>query len=124
MTPFDVAKNINQKTGVLDDVAINDAYMLNAIFANTQDTVLLANESNRFISTMPKNAAYRFLYGATLKNPRRFGKWFKKPVADSDIKLIMEIYGYSKTKAIEVFPLLETKMPELKKLFDTGGVRK
>ena len=122
LSPFDIAKNINAQTGILplEEVSGSD-YMLNAIYSNTKDTVFAANEANKFGYHLPKDATYRFYYHLLPKNPRRYGKWHKRPVVDDDIKLIKQVYGYNTERALEVLPMLQSNLPALREYAFKGG---
>lgn len=125
MTPFDIAKNINTKSGKLcvDELVGYSQYILNRVFSNTRDTIFLANEANK-MRNMPDDAHYAFMYYATPKNTRRFGQWHKQPPKDEDIDIIMTVYGYSRAKAEEVYPLFAHRLETLRQLGKTGGKRK
>ena len=104
MSPFEFVKNINNKSGLLEDLQGFEQFVINRAFSNTRDTILLANEVNKF-KDMPDDMVYRFYYEATPKNPRRFGGWNKPSPPAEDIELIMNLYNYSREKAEEVYPL-------------------
>lgn len=122
MTPFDYVKNINHKSGVLDEeqLAEYNQYIINRVFSNTRDTIFLANEANKF-RDIPDDAHYLFMYYATPKNPRRYGQWHKQPAKNEDIEIIMRVYGYSRVKAEEVYPLFANRLDVLRQLGNTGG---
>ena len=122
MTPFDYVKNINQKSGVLDEeqLADHNQYIINRVFSNTRDTIFLANEANKF-RDIPDDAHYLFMYYVTPKNPRRYGQWHKQPAKNEDIEIIMRVYGYSRVKAEEVYPLFANRLDVLRQLGNTGG---
>lgn len=127
LTPFDIAKNINQKTDVIDNDTITqsyDPYITNIIFSNTKDTVFMANEVNQ-MSSLPKTMQYRFYYHGINKNPKRFGKWNKKQAVTDLEKLIMEVYGYSKEKASQVAGIFnKDQIQHLKDYVFKGGVNR
>lgn len=122
MTPFDIVKNINGKTGLLteEELASYSQYIVNRVLSNTRDTIFLANEANKF-RDIPDDAHYMFMYYAVPKNPRRYGKWHKPAEQDEDIEIIMRVYGYSRAKAEEVYPLFRNRLGELRQLGNTGG---
>ena len=70
---------------------------------------------------LPKDATYRFYYHLLPKNPRRYGKWHKRPVVDDDIKLIKQVYGYNTERALEVLPMLQSNLPALREYAFQGG---
>lgn len=122
MSPFEVAKNINKKDGVLDDLKGLEVFILTKIFSNTRDTVLIANEANKWRDMKPE-MVYRFFYHAIPKSKSRYGEWNKKIAPTEDIELIMEIYGYSRKKAEDVAPLFPD-IKILRELAYKGGTKK
>ena len=122
MTPFDIVKNINSKSGILDEeqMASYSQYIINRVLSNTRETVFLANEANKF-RDIPDVAHYLFMYYAVPKNPRRYGQWHKQPAKDEDIEIIMRVYGYSRVKAEEAYPLFANRLDVLRQLGNTGG---
>lgn len=126
LTPFDIAKNINNKNGVLDEDTINtcyDPYITNIIFSNTRDTVFMANEVNKMYG-LSKSMQYKFYYYGINKNPKRFGRWNKKDKISEVEKLVMKVYGYSKEKAAEVAGILtDENIKYLKDYVFTGGMK-
>ena len=125
MTPFDIAKNINGKTGLLNEEQLEsyNQYIINRVYSNTRDTIFLANEANKF-RDIPSDAHYQFMYYAVPKNTRRYGTWHKQPAKDEDIEIIMSVYGYSRAKAEETYPLFANRLDELRNLGNTGGKTK
>ena len=121
LTPFEIAKNINSHGERLDtDEDGYEPFMMNRIFSNTPDSVAFANELNRY-GTLPKQMQYDFYRYGLEKNPRRYGKWEKRDDNDHDLKIIMEAYGYSRQKAMEVYPVLRPRMTELHAHVEKGG---
>lgn len=121
MTPFDFVKAINTKEDV-ETFSEEDysPWVINKAFSNTRDTVLYANELNRFYS-LPKFVQYQFyFYGIPKK--KRFGKWNKNQDNSNDIKLIMEFYDYSYHKAKDVLSLFtKEQLLKIKKELEKGG---
>lgn len=120
--PFDFVKNINTKTGKMadDELAGYPQFIINRAFSNTRDTVFLANEANKF-RDIPDSAHYAFYYHAVPKSFKRFGSWHKQPAKDGDVEIIMRVYGYSRAKAEEVYPLFADRLDVLRQLGNTGG---
>jgi hypothetical protein len=80
------------------------AFIVNRGLSYFHDSVLLANEMNRYASELPPRMQYDFLR-AVLRPRKRISKWLKaEPIAD--LELVQKTYGYSETKAREVLPLL------------------
>lgn len=124
MSPFDIVKNINGHSARLDTDDVGyDAFVINKIYSNTPDSVAFANELNQNWA-LPKQQQYDFYRFGLPKNMRRFGKWEKRSTDTAeDLKQIQEAYGYSRQKAIEVYPILVRQMDKIRALNDKGGKR-
>lgn len=122
--PFEITKNINKKSGHItfgDSVKKMPIFMVNKVYSNTVDSVLYANEVNKF-SIDDNQMAYDFYYYALpLKN--RFGKFYKKPKEKNDqfIEAIMSVYNYSLNKALDVYDILYPHKDDIMKLVFKGG---
>ena len=80
------------------------AFMVNRGLSYHRDTVLIANEMNRFHS-LDNKLQYDFLLNIVRAQKRPYSKWFKKG-SDSDLEAIKEYYGYSDSKAYEALKIL------------------
>jgi hypothetical protein len=134
---FDIVSNINagpKAKDLLEDVTAHAdeavslespekayvPFMVNRSLSFFNDTVLFANEMNRYAS-LPAKMQYDF-YRNALRPRKRFSKWFKALPDTKDIEVIKEHYGYSSEKAREVLPLFTpSALAELHKLRDKGG---
>lgn len=134
---FDIVSNINagpKAKDLLEDVTAHTEeavslespekayvpFMVNRSLSFFNDTVLFANEMNRYAS-LPTKMQYDF-YRNAIRPRRRFSKWFKALPDTKDIEVIKEHYGYSSEKAREVLPLFTASaLSELHKLRDKGG---
>lgn len=119
--PFTFIKAINKKTDVenVDDYA---PYITNHTFSAFPDTVLLANELNRF-PDLPKQMQYDFYYHA-VKKGNRFSKWLKKSKNDTleNIQMLQSHYGYSERKAQQTLDILtDDQLEYIRKQMDKGG---
>jgi len=107
MNPFDYLNSINHtKQDIMDDdikEAAYNAFLINRSLSYFQDTVLLANEMNRY-HHLDNKLQYHFLINIIRKR-KRFSKWMK-PETESDIEVVKQYYGYSNDKAKNVLPLL------------------
>lgn len=122
LSPFDIAKNINAHGPRLDAVEVGyDAFMMNRIYSNTRDTILIANELN-IRQGIPAQSHYDIYRFGLDKNKTRFGKW-NKPEKDSeaDLNTIMEVYKVSRAKALDMLPILIDEMDTLRKSISRGG---
>lgn len=124
MSPFDFLNSINENKQDLfvDPTAEKDynAFIVNKGLSYFPDTVLFANEMNKFRDA-PKKWQYDFLRNAIPKK-RRFSKWHKKDAPTDLIALICKHYKYSEQKAYEVMDLLSPEQIEsIRRQYDVGG---
>lgn len=109
MNPFDIVKQITfEKKDIIIDRESEKAYnpfMINRSLSYFNDTVLFANEMNRYWQ-VDARLQFQFLLNIVRKR-KRFSKWVK-PETDSDIDAVREYYGYSNAKAIQILPLLSS----------------
>lgn len=80
------------------------AFIVNRGLSYFPDSVLMANEMNRYAGELPPRMQYDFLRGV-LRPRKRISKWFKAEEVE-DLELIKITYGYSSARAREVLPLL------------------
>lgn len=123
MNPFDYLNSINdtKKDIMVDDIAEKgyNSFMVNRGLSYFNDTVLLANEMNRY-HHLDNRLAYDFLINIIRKR-KRFSKWIK-PETVSDVEVVKEYYGYSNEKARQALTLLTSEqINELKKKVYKGG---
>ena len=123
MNPFEYVNAVNstKKDIMIDDVAEKayNPFMVNRSLSYFADTVLAANEMNRYAHT-DNRLQFDFLINIIRKR-KRFSKWFK-PEQISDLENIKQYYGYSNDKARQVLPLLSTEqINELKNKVAKGG---
>lgn len=126
ISPFDIAKRINEKLGVLDQdqYSAYSPWMINKIFSMTRDTVLFSNEMNQNYH-LEKEAQFDFYYYG-LDKKKRYGKWQKKDaIKSSVIDLIKKKFNYSNKKAHEVADLLSKEdIAKISSEFYTGGQKR
>ena len=96
-------------------------YIINRCLSGHLDTVLFANEMNKY-SNIDKDMQYSFfLY--TLRKRKRFSPWLKKEQID-DLDLVKKHYGYSNEKAkVAVTLLTKTQLETIRNKHDMGGKR-
>lgn len=125
MTPFDFLNAINvSKINLMKDDAnaIKDysAFIVNRGLSYFPDTILYANEMNKYAS-IPKDWQFAF-YLNGIKPKKRFSKWSKKDQNSDDITLIMKVYGYSASRAAEALEILiEQQLSEIRSAYKVGG---
>ena len=120
MSPFDIASHINEKKGVLDVEEIGyNAYVINKVLSNTIDSVLFANEMNRYWNVSPQQQFDFYYHG--LPRKKRYGKWHKNQDDLESLNLIQEYYGYSRKRAKDVLVLLRPYLDDIRKELEKGG---
>ena len=94
-------------------------YIINRCLSGHLDTVLFANEMNKY-RNIDKDMQYSFfLY--TLRKRKRFSPWLKKEQID-DLDLVKKHYGYSNEKAkVAVTLLTKTQLETIRNKHDMGG---
>ena len=115
MTPFDYLNAINTTK---EELNTSDyvPFMVNRGLSYFQDTVLLANEMNKFPATEHK-LQFDFLKNS-IRARRRFSKWHKAEKVSKDVEVIKKAYGYSREKAEQVINILtKEQIKELKKIY-------
>ena len=104
-----------------DMISSYPPYIINRCLSGHLDTVLFANEMNKY-SNIDKDMQYSFfLY--TLRKRKRFSPWLKKEQVD-DLDLVKKHYGYSNEKAkVAVSLLTKTQLEHIRNKHDMGGKR-
>ena len=123
MNPFEYIKSINdtKKDIMVDDVAEKgyNPFIINRNFSFFNDTVLYANEMNRF-HHLDHRLQFDFFINI-VKKRKRFSKWFKATELEN-LELIKEYYGYSNEKAKSVYKLFSNdELLTLKNRIYKGG---
>ena len=113
--------NFTKENLIEDPEAISSypPYIVNRCLSGHLDTVLFANEMNKY-SNLDKDMQYSFfLY--TLRKRKRFSPWLKKEQIE-DLDLVKKHYGYSNEKAkIAVTLLTKTQLEYIRNKHDMGG---
>jgi len=126
MNPFDYLKAINEtkKDVMVDDIAEKEynPFIINRGLSFFRDTILYANEMNRF-----HHLEHRLRFDSLIKiikKKKRWSKWIK-PQEVANLELIKEYYGYSNEKAKSALSLMSNEqIEELKNRIYKGGKRK
>lgn len=119
MNPFDVLNAINDNKVIPIDEKSYPSFMVNRGLSNFVDTVLYANEMNRY-HHLDSQMQFDFLVNIVRKK-KRFSKWNKAQKSD-DIDTIKEYFGYSTDKARDILPLLSSEqIKEIKQKISKGG---
>lgn len=94
-------------------------FVVNRALSQFPDTVLIANEINKYPSADNK-LKYDFLLNMVKPYRRPFSKWAKK-VEPVDLEVVKLYYGFSDAKALEALRVLTPEqINSLKKELNTG----
>jgi len=122
MNPFDFVNSVNDtKKDIMTDEneTYYNSFLTNRSLSYFMDSVLLANEMNRW-NHLDSRLQYDFFIN-TLRKRKRFSKW-QKNTESKEVSAIKEYYGYSEEKALQVLPLLsEQQLRVILHKVDKGG---
>jgi len=95
------------------------AYIINRCLSGHLDTVMFANEMNKY-NFLPKKLQYDFLINIVRKK-KRFSPWLRQDKI-KDLDYVKRYYGYSNEKAKQALRILTKEQIAFIKLkFETGG---
>lgn len=80
------------------------SFMVNRALSFHRDTVLFANEMNKY-NNLDNKLKYDFLINIIRAKKRPYSKWHKK-AQSRDLNVVKEYYGYSDAKAEEALKIL------------------
>jgi len=107
VSPFALISSIsNTKIDILENEKDYNAFMVNRGLSYFPDTVIYANEMNKF-HHLDSRLQFDFLINIVRKR-NRFSKW-NKSVEGENLQVVKEYYGYSNEKARDVLPLLSNE---------------
>ena len=123
MNPFEYLNAINhtKQNVMVDDLAEKsyNSFMVNRGLSYFSDSVLMANEMNRY-HHIDNRLQFDFFINI-IRKKKRFSKW-NKPEIVSDVEVVKQYYGYSNEKSRQVLSLLTSEqIDELKKKVYKGG---
>jgi len=122
MNPFDFVNSINHsKVDIMTDEneMYYNSFLTNRSLSYFKDSVLLANEMNRW-NHLDSRLQYDFFIN-TLRKRKRFSKWNKK-CSSEKIDAIKKYYKYSDEKARQAASLLNNdQFKVLQKKVSEGG---
>ena len=123
MNPFELIKSIsNDKKDILENEKDYNAFMVNRGLSYFPDTVIYANEMNKF-HHLDGRLQYQFLIN-TIRKRNRFSKW-NKSIESENISAIKQYYGYSNEKARDVLPLLSNEnLKYIRGRIQHGGIQR
>lgn len=107
MSPFDIAKHLNTKTNLEkgEVLAVYNAWIVDLVLSGHQQTVLFANEMNKYDLT--KEQQYDFYFNGIPKGSR-FAPWNKKEsqCSPDDLEIVMSLFDINKKTAERYLSLL------------------
>ena len=123
MNPFELIKSISStKKDILENEKDYNAFMVNRGLSYFPDTVIYANEMNKF-HHLDSRLQYQFLIN-TIRKRNRFSKW-NKSIESENINAIKKYYNYSNEKARDVLPLLSNKnLNTIRGRINYGGIQR
>jgi|TARA_B100001250_G_scaffold383518_1_gene377544 hypothetical protein len=96
------------------------AFVVNKCMSGSIDSVLFANEMNKY-HFLDSKLQYDFLLNS-LRKRKRFAPWLKKGKVE-DIDAVKKYYGYSNEKAQQALRILtKEQIKYIKGKLNTGGV--
>ena len=127
MSPFDFIKAINESKE--DIIAKSDnpelaekmyePFIVNRGLSFFADTILYANEMNRF-ALLDKKPQFAYLLNS-IRPRKRFSKWFKQEKIEK-LDIVSEYFGYSKSKAKDIINILtDDQIKIIKEKLQKGG---
>ena len=120
----EILYSVNQsKKDLLSDGTVDEKYyrpyIVNRVLSQHLDSVLYANEMNKYYS-LDRKMQYDF-YINSLKPRKRISPWTKRDTLEH-LELVKEYYGYSHNKAIAALRILtKSQLDEIKLLLYKGG---
>ena len=123
-TPFDFLNAINfTKEDMFQDPQSNKdykAFLVNRGLSYFPDTVMYANEMNRYPDLSNQQQFSFLLYSISKK--KRFSKWAPKESISEDLENVCAFYGYSKHQAKSVLNILtEDDLNYIREKQNKGG---
>ena len=113
---FNKTNLIEEDPSTIKDYA---PYIINRCLSGSIDSVLFANEMNKY-SFLDKDMQYSF-YLNTLRKKKRFSPWLRKEKV-TDLEIIKQYYGYSNEKASNALKILTPEQINfIKQRLETGG---
>ena len=96
-------------------------YIVNRCLSGHLDTIMFANEMNKF-PNLDKDLQYHFFLN-TLRKKKRFSPWLRKDKV-TDLEIIKQYYGYSNEKALNALKILTPdQINFIKQRLDIGGMK-
>ena len=94
-------------------------YLVNKNYSNFQDTILYANEMNKY-HNLDNKLQFDYLLNS-IRPRKRFSPWHKKTI-HKDFDYVKEYYGYNNKKTEQALNILTKKqIEEIKSQLNKGG---
>jgi hypothetical protein len=125
--PFDLwaivnSINSNKAYDWADIEAVYEPYIVNKALSYFPDTVLFADDMNRFFD-VPKKAQYLYLIN-TIRPRKRFSKWVKNVGASDDFVAVQKYFSYNNRKTEDALKILTpAQIIVIKQKQETGGIK-
>lgn len=101
-SPFELINKINE--GKYSKVDSNfNKFLVNRFYSYFIDTILIANEANKF-TKVSDQMVYDY-YLALIKPKKRFAKWYKSPDHEK-INMVAEYFNLNMKKTREIMDIL------------------
>ena len=114
--------NLTKKNLIDEDPSLEkeyNPYIVNRIYSGHLDSIMFANEMNKY-SFLSKKIQYDF-YLNSLRSKKRFSPWLRKDKI-KDLDYVKRYYGYSNEKAQQALKILTKEQLNFIRLkFETGG---
>jgi len=114
--------NLTKKNLIDEDPSLEkeyNPYIINRIYSGNLDSVMFANEMNKY-SFLNKKIQYDF-YLNSLRSKKRFSPWLRKDKI-KDLDYVKRYYGYSNEKAQQALKILtKQQLNFIRSKFETGG---
>ena len=114
--------NLNKKNMIDEDPSLEKEYIpfiINKCLSGHLDTVMFANEMNKY-SFLPEKMQHDFFIHIVRKK-KRFSPWLRKDKIN-DLDIVKQYYGYSNAKAEQILKILtKEQLNFIKSKLDIGG---
>ena len=116
--------NLNKKNMIDEDPSLEKEYIpfvINKCLSGHLDTVMFANEMNKY-PLLPEKMQHDFFIHIVRKK-KRFSPWLRKDKIN-DLDTVKTYYGYSNEKAEQILKILtKEQLNFIKSKLDIGGRR-
>lgn len=126
-SPFDFIKAIDKNEDLYAETQDGyNAFLTNRNYSLFPDTLLYANEINRYGKYVSNDMNF-YYYFYSLPKKKRFAPWPKQKSEHEMVLLISEYYNLSYEKSRIAYNILqkdEQSLNKIKNLLDKGGIKK